>query len=255
MGWNIPKLRKVKQPDILTPGEILDLVVRIDNERVDPLIALRNQCMLLMTYFSCFRAIEVSQWKVKEAIYADGTLCKRTRLRKEATKGNYPAIAPVVIKEQREYLKKWIFARVNYSIGLSDTNSDNYLGLDPDSHVFMSKHHGRWGIFSLTRKISKGKEYHVATAVQNLLTKLYKDYGFPNSSSHSGRHSFARFSKKLLERKNDPDAKKIIQNLLHHRTEIAQNDYAEINFEHIRECAKKVMPKTLKKGRPSKTRD
>jgi len=42
-----------------------------------------------------------------------------------------------------------------------------------------------WQPFSLTRKVSKGKEYKVATAVQNLLTKLYKDYGYLNSSSHA----------------------------------------------------------------------
>ena len=66
--WNPPSLRTVKQPETLTPDEFLDMVERVDNEGVDPLIGLRNQCMLLTTYFSCFRAVEVSQWKVKECV-------------------------------------------------------------------------------------------------------------------------------------------------------------------------------------------
>jgi hypothetical protein len=67
--------------------------------------------------------------------------------------------------------------------------------------MFLSNWRGTWQKFSLTRKVTKGKEYMVATAVQNLLTKLYKGYGFPNSSSHAGRHSMARFAKSYLIRK------------------------------------------------------
>jgi integrase len=91
--WNVPELRSVKQPGTLSPEEFLDFVERIDNETVDPLHALRNQCMLLMTYFSLFRAIEVSQWKINECLYPDGTICQMTRVRKDGTKGNYPMIA------------------------------------------------------------------------------------------------------------------------------------------------------------------
>lgn len=246
--WKVPETRAVKQPETLTPDEFLDLVIRIDNDLYDPLIAQRNQCMLLMTYFSCFRAIEVSQWKVKEALYPDGTLCHLTRLRKEGTKGKYAAIAPVVVKEQREYLDNWLNARVKHRIGLAKDGNDDYRGLDPESHVFLSFHHGRWKNFSLTRKITKGKEYFVATSVQNLLSKIYKGYGFPNSSSHAGRHSFARFSQKILKRKGNPDANRIIQNLLHHRSEEAQKDYTDVDFNHIRKAAQKVMPRPKKRG-------
>ena len=36
--WNPPSLRTVKQPETLTPDEFLDMVERVDNEGVDPLI-------------------------------------------------------------------------------------------------------------------------------------------------------------------------------------------------------------------------
>lgn len=245
------QLKTVKQPAILTPDEFLDLVERIDNDLVDPLIALRNQCMLLMTFFSCFRAVEVSQWKVKEAITAGGTLKDCTKLRVASTKGNKPALVPVLIKEQREYLERWFNARVKYKLCVAKNGSEKYRGLDPESHVFLSNHHGRWQNFSMTKKVTKGKEYYVATAVQNLLTKLYKEYGFPDSSSHSGRHSFSRFVKMLLEREHDPNISKIIKGFLHHRTDSAQRDYTDLNFKHIIECSKKMMPKP-KRGRPRK---
>lgn len=251
--WDPPSLRSVKQPEVLSPDEFLDLVERVDNERVDPLIGLRNQGMLLTTYFSCFRAVEVSQWKVKEALYPDGSLMFVTRLRKEGTKGNYSAIAHIPnVREYREYLNKWFDARVKHRIGLDKTGSENYRGLDPESHVFLSNWRGMWQPFSLTRKVSKGKEYMVATAVQNLLTKLYKEYGYVNSSSHAGRHSFARFAQRLLEKKGCTDTVRIIQTLLHHRTEEAQRDYTDVDFNHIREVAKKMMPKPKKRGRPPK---
>ncbi|PAJ75222.1 hypothetical protein CJF42_06120 [Pseudoalteromonas sp. NBT06-2] len=252
--WNIPEMRTVKQPEVLSPEEFLDLIERLDNENVDALIALRNQCMMLMTYFSCFRAVEVSQWKVKECLSRTGTICQMTKLRKEATKGKYPIIAPVVVIEQREMLNKWLEARVKYNICTDKSGSKDYMGLDPDSNVFLSNWRGTWQNFSLTRKISKGKEYLVATAVQNLLTKLYKDYGFPRTSSHGGRHSFSRFAQKLLEKKNNPDAERILQNLLHHRSSESKRDYTDVNFNHIRECAKKIMPRPKKRGRkPNKT--
>jgi integrase len=250
--WNVPVLRKVKQPEVLTPEEFLDLVVRIDNPTVDPLLALRNQCMLLMTYFSCFRAVEVSQWKIKECLYSDGSICQMTRIRKDGTKGNYPMIAPVVVVEQREILSKWLDARVKYGICVDKTGSADYRGLDPESHVFLSNWRGTWQNFSLTKKVTKGKNYLVATAVQNLLTKLYKSYGFPNSSSHAGRHSMGRFAQKLLDKKGNPDADRIVQNLLHHRSEESKRDYTEIDFNHIRKCAKLMMPKPKKRGRKPK---
>lgn len=251
--WNPPSLRTVKQPETLTPDEFLDMVERVDNERVDPLIGLRNQCMLLTTYFSCFRAVEVSQWKVKEALYPDGSLMYVTRLRKEGTKGNSPAIAHIPnVREYREHLIKWFDARVKHRIGLDKTGSANYRCLDPESHVFLSNWRGMWLPFSLTRKISKGKEYRVATAVQNLLTKLYKEYGYINSSSHAGRHSFARFAQRLLEKKGNTNTTRIIHTLLHHSTEEAQRDYTDVDFNHIRKVAQAMMPAPKKRGRKPK---
>lgn len=82
-----------------------------------------------MTYFSLFRAIEVSQWKVKEALHADGTIRKLTRLRKEATKGDYPALAPVVVKEQRERLERWFAARMKYGINVTEEEDGKRLSL------------------------------------------------------------------------------------------------------------------------------
>lgn len=249
--WNIPELRKVKQPDTLTPDEFIDLVERIDNERKDATICARNQAMLWMTYGSCFRAVSVSQWKVKEALHPDGSLVQLTRLRADATKGNYPIIAPIPIDEQRQYVNRWLDLRVKHRIKLNKDNGQ-YRGLDPESHVFLSNWRGTWQNFSLTKKVSKGKNYLVATAVQNLLSKLYKEYGFAKASSHTGRHSMARLAKTLLEKKG-LESDVIVQNLLHHRDPKSQRDYTEINWNHIRKCSREMFPKPKKRGRPPKS--
>lgn len=80
----------------------------------------------------------------------------------------------------------------------------------------------------------------VATVVQNLLTKLYKDYGHKQCSSHTGRHCMTRFAQ----------AQRIVQ-LLHHRDPESQRDYTDINFDHIRECVARMKPEPKKRGRPS----
>lgn len=250
--WTEPDLRQTKQPDTLTPDEFIDLVERIDNELKDALLCARNQAMLWMTYGSCFRAISVSQWKVKEALYPDGSLVHLTRLRAEATKGNYPVIVPVHVDDQRYYVNRWLDLRVKHRIKLSKDGSDQYRGLDPESHVFLSNWRGVWQNFSLTAKTTKGKQYMVATAVQNLLSKLYKEYGFSGASSHTGRHSMARLAKKLLEKKG-LESDKVVQNLLAHRDERSQLDYTEVNFKHIRECARNMMPAPKRRGRPPTT--
>ena len=133
--WKVPDLRKVKQPETLTPEQFIHLVDCVDSERLDPLICARNQAMLWMTYGSCFRAIEVSQWKAKEALQPDRSLVHLTRLRADVTKGHYPAIAPIVIDEQREYVNRWFDYRVNHRIKVNKA-SDEYRGLDPESHAF-----------------------------------------------------------------------------------------------------------------------
>lgn len=86
---------------------------------------------------------------MKEALYPDGSLMFVTRLRKEGTKGNYPAIAHIPnVREYREYLEKWFDARVKHRIGLAKLGSDEYRGLDPESHVFLSNWRGMWQPFS-----------------------------------------------------------------------------------------------------------
>lgn len=247
--WQVPDFRTTKQPDTLTPDEFIDLVERVDNEQKDALLCARNQAMLWMSYGSCFRAISVSQWKVKEALYPDGSLMHITRLRKEATKGNYPVITPIPIDEQRHYVNRWLDLRVKHRIKLSKDGSDQYRGLDPESHVFLSNWRGTWQNFSLTKKMARGKQYMVAAAVQNLLSKLYKGYGFAGASSHTGRHSMARLAKVLIEKKG-LESDTIVQNLLHHRDVGSQRDYTDVNFKHIRECSREMMPRPKKRGRP-----
>lgn len=123
-------------------------------------------------------------------------------LEKKGTKGNYPTFSHLPnARECIEYVEKWVDARVKHRIGLDKKRASDYRGLDPDFQVFLSNWRGMWQPFSLTRKLSDGEEYMVVTAVQNLLTKLYKDYGYNNSSSHVGCHSFARFRAKITGKK------------------------------------------------------
>ena len=238
--FNPPK-KQIKQPDIISPKDFDSLVERIDNESVDPLVASRNQALLWMTYGSAFRAVECSKWLVREAMYPNGEIMRLTRIRADGTKGSYPIIAPIVIDKQRQFLERWLSLRVQHRIGLnqSEKNAEQYRGLNPDLPVFLSYRHYEWHPFSLTRKVTKGREYMVATSMQNTISALFKQYGHPNCSSHTGRHSISRLMAKILDDKiADAELRTIIQNLLHHRDERSQDDYREINWRTLREKSK-----------------
>jgi site-specific recombinase XerC len=62
----------------------------------------------------------------------------------------------------------------------------------------------------------------------------------------------ARFAERMYKRRNDHDAQRIVQQLLHHRDPESQRDYTDIDFDHIRACAARMMPEPKKKGRPVK---
>lgn len=236
-----PPQKQIKQPDIITPKEFESLIERVDNEGVDPLVGCRNQAILWMTYGSAFRAVECSKWLVREALYQSGELTRLTRIRADGTKGSHPIIAPIVIDKQRQHLERWLSLRVQHRIGLNQSGKhiEQYRGLDPNSPVFLSYRHYEWQPFSLTKKVTKGKEYMVATSMQNTISSLFKQYGHPNCSSHTGRHSISRLMAKILEdKKTDAELRKIIQNLLHHRDERSQDDYREINWLSLREKSK-----------------
>ena len=55
----------------------------------------------------------------------------------------------------------------------------------------------------------------------------------------------------LLSRK-DLDSDPIVQKLLHHRDIKSQRDYTDVDFNHIWQRAKDMMPKPNKRGRKPK---
>ncbi|WP_422483186.1 hypothetical protein [Vibrio harveyi] len=76
-----------------------------------------------------------------------------TRLRTSATKGSHPIIAPVIIDKERFYIDRWLELRGKHRVRLIyGKRQERYRGLDPDSPVFMSNHHGEWKPFSERKK-------------------------------------------------------------------------------------------------------
>lgn len=236
-----PPTKEVKQPDTISLDDFDSLVARVDNQGVDPLLAARNQALLWVTLGSAFRAIECNNWLIKEALYESGELMRLTRIRSDGTKGSKSILAPVIIDQERHYIERWLDLRVKHRIGMnfSGKRQDKYRGLNPESPVFMSNHHGEWKQFSLTKKRVNGTEYMVATSMQNTIKALYLNYGHGGCSSHTGRHTIARLAQKVLSKKcNDQELKSAIQNLLHHRDPKSQEDYVDLDWNSIRDKAK-----------------
>ncbi|MBW8191307.1 tyrosine-type recombinase/integrase [Neiella marina] len=215
-GW------RPKQAGVISPKDFQTLLMRLDLKDKDPVLVMRDNCMLWMCYASAFRAVEVAGWLVKEAMYPNGQICSMTRIRAAATKGSLPTIAPVVVKQQRAILEAWLSMRVEKGIMLG--NSKRYRGLNPDSPVFPRYYAAAWGHWAPTRKVTKGKQYLVHTNLQTHLSKLHQHYGFPQCSSHSGRRSVTD----ALRRKGvEPET---IQGVLGHSCIDSQLVYSDLDL-------------------------
>ncbi len=215
-GW------RPKQAGVIDIRQFYTLLDRLDLKDVDPVLVLRNQCILMQTWASAFRAKSCAKWLVREALYPNGQLVSMTRIRSDGTKGDSSVIVPVVVRQQREMLERWIDMRLEHGIMVS--SKKEYRGLLPDSPMFPRWYAGAWGHWSPTRKTTKGKQYLVYTNIQTMISKFYQNHGYPACSSHSGR----RGNTDAMRRRGID--RTTIQGVLGHALESSQEVYSDLDL-------------------------
>lgn len=158
----------------------------------------RNVALIWFLFGSLTRITETSYLEVKDVFYKDGSLKSIFRMKSEYAKGGRSRDCALVLKQQRTSLLAWRDRRIKDNAFLSDDGS--YGGLRGDSPLFLS-YRGRkdmlWaylGFHSKKYQTKDGeKETLVCSSLENYIRALFKQCGFKQGSSHSGRKSTASY--------------------------------------------------------------
>jgi len=158
------KEKKMSQARTLNDKELNLLLLYINTRKH----ALRDRCMVLMTYWSGARIKEVALTKVGDVLALDGTIKNEIRLTAEQTKGKHARTIVLADKLRKEIL---IYLQTRF-----DTKQLIALTYSDAMNKPLFATQKRQGFDSNTAC------YH--------FHMLYKNAGLIGASSHSGRRSF-----------------------------------------------------------------
>ena len=158
------KERKMSQARTLNEKELNLLLLYINTRKH----ALRDRCMVLMTYWSGARIKEVALTKVGDVLALDGSIKTEIRLTAEQTKGKHARTIVLADKLRKEIL--------TYLQTRFDTKQLIALTYTDAMNMPLFATQKRQGFDSNTAC------YH--------FHMLYKNAGLVGASSHSGRRSF-----------------------------------------------------------------
>lgn len=152
------------QAKTLTDKELKRVMATVGTQRHSA----RNYTMLLLTHWAGMRVGEVAALKIKDVLADDGTIRTELLLKAEQTKGHEARV--VVLNEK---LRNQIAYYLQYTYKTKDLVAVAY-GAHPTKPLFYTQKSIGFSAASLTQYF-----FH-----------LYRDAGFVNASSHSGRRTF-----------------------------------------------------------------
>lgn len=156
----------------------------------------RNQLILMYSFYAGLRAKEIAALKVGDVVDGDGTIKSQMYLKPDQTKGSDWQV--VYLSERIQKATK-VFLETKNQYRL-------------DQPLFRSM---------------KTMGYFSADTIGKLLKKLYRDAGFENASSHSGRRTFiTNLSEKGVEAR-------VIQELARHAHLTTTQGYIELSVTRL----------------------
>jgi integrase/recombinase XerD len=142
------------------------------------------------THTTGIRVTELALLEVADVLYPSGAIKPEVYLRADITKGCRPRNVYLTHARCLTALDGWIAVRLRRRWGLS--GADEYRGLRPGSKL-VTTHKGQ--AFELAFKHSEldsGSEvYRACDSLQQAISRLYRQAGIKQGSSHSGRRSLA----------------------------------------------------------------
>ncbi len=197
--------KKMAQARTLNDKELNLLLLYIQTRKH----AVRDRCMVLMTFLSGARIKEVALTKVGDVLALDGTIKTEIRLTAEQTKGKH-ARTIVLADKLRKELLTYLQIRFDTKHLIAVTYTDN-----------MKK-----PLFATQKR----EGFNANTACYHF-HMLYKEFGLIGVSSHSGRRSFLT----KLSAKGVPI--KVLQELASHRSIQCTARYIDVTTDMKRAAA------------------
>jgi integrase/recombinase XerD len=196
-----------------------------------------RDCLVLLLGITCgMRVSEVAQIQVQDVMFSSGVLRTEVSLRAAITKGCRQRCIYITHKQTIAALERYLAHRVAHGLG-TELTADRFRGLSPATALILT-HKGSRFYLNTKRRINYGGEqvdYLACDSLQAHITKLYKDAGIKQGSSHSGRRSFAS---NLLRNGASLDA---VQQLLGHSELDHVMPYLEIDNKKLRQMFADVL--------------
>jgi site-specific recombinase XerD len=190
-----------------------------------------RDCLVLLLGLTCgMRVSEIAQLEIQDVMFSSGAIRSEISLRAAITKGCRQRCIYLTHKKTIEAMERYLSLRI--TLGLStELSNDRYRGLSPQTCLILT-HKGSKFYMNTKRRINFDGEqvdYLACDSLQAHITKLYKDAGIKQGSSHSGRRSFAS---NLLRNGASLDA---VQQLLGHAELDHVMPYLEVQSDKLRQ--------------------
>ena len=213
-----------RQATSLRPGQFRHLI-RVAG--VTGRMPERDQMLLWLTHTTGIHVTELALLRIDDALYPSGSIRQEVYLRADITKGCRPRNIHLTHPKCVAAIDAWLEARRHRGWGLSRDSS--YRGFLPHTKLVLT-HKGR--AFELAvkrRELDAGpKEYRACDALQQTMSRLYRQAGIKLGSSHSGRRTLAA---RVLAATGDVET---VQAMLGHQELDHTKPYLTVDQETIR---------------------
>lgn len=176
------------------------------------------------------RVTEIARVCVRDVMRPSGALREEVSLRAEITKGLKQRCDFLTNKMARDAIDEYVEHRWGNNHGV-ELDRAKFRGLSPDTALVLT-HKG--SAFELTRKkrIAAGgeeQEYVACDSLQAHVSKLYRDAGLGECSSHTGRRMLAT---NLVRRGESTET---VQRILGHSELDHTDPYLEVSVQKLRQ--------------------
>lgn len=187
----------------------------------------RDVMLLYLTHTTGIRVTELALLEVADVLYPSGAVRPECYLRAEITKGCRARNIHLTHAKCLEAIEAWIAVRLARGWGVCD--GEGYRGLRPDSRLVMTHKGQAFELAFKHRMLDSGPEvYRACDALQQTMSRLYRQSGIKGGSSHSGRRTLAA---RVLAATGDVET---VQTILGHQHLDHSKPYLSVDQETIR---------------------
>lgn len=208
----------------LRPGQLRHLI-RVAS--VTGRMPERDVMLLYLTHTTGIRLTDLALLEVGDVLYPSGAIRPEMYMRAEITKGCRARNIYLTQPKCHASIEQWIAVRLRRGWGIG--SDAEYRGLRANSRLVMTHKGEAFELAFKHRDVESGPEvYRACDALQQTISRLYRQAGIKAGSSHSGRRSLAA---RVLAGAGDVET---VQTILGHQHLDHSKPYLTVDQEIIR---------------------